>query len=41
MLWLSGLYSVLEGSSIENTTKLNAALNTAFDQSPYLKTSAP
>ena len=41
VLWLTGLYSVLEGSSIENTTKLDAALDKAFDQSPYLKTSAP
>jgi hypothetical protein len=41
VLWVSGLYAVLQGTSIENTNTLNAALNRAFDQSPYLKTSAP
>jgi hypothetical protein len=40
VLWVSGLYAVLQGTTIENTSTFNAALNRAFDQSPYLKTSA-
>jgi Domain of unknown function (DUF4136) len=39
-LWAVGLYAVLRDSSISNTTVLDDALNRAFDQSPYLKTSA-
>jgi len=37
ILWVSGLYAVLQGTGT-NTTNFNNALNTAFDQSPYLNT---
>jgi len=40
MLWVSAMYSVLQATSIENQTLLNEALDRAFDQSTYLKTSA-
>ena len=40
VLWATSLYAVLQGSSLENTTALNGALNRAFDQSTYLRTSA-
>jgi hypothetical protein len=40
VLWVSGLYAVLQGTTPTNTSVFNAALNRAFDQSPYLKTSA-
>lgn len=38
VLWVSGLYSVLTGVQAESSVKFNNALNTAFDQSPYLDT---
>jgi hypothetical protein len=39
VLWVSALYAVLTGAG--QTAQFNSALNRAFDQSPYLKTSAP
>jgi hypothetical protein len=39
-LWATALYAVLRGSSLENTNVLNSAVVRAYDQSPYLKTSA-
>jgi len=35
-LWAVGLYGVLTGTTLNDTTKLNNAMNRAFDQSPYL-----
>jgi hypothetical protein len=40
ILWVSALYAVLQGTTA-NQANLTTALNRAFDQSPYLKTSAP
>jgi hypothetical protein len=39
ILWAIGLYGVLSGTTLDNTTRLNDALNRAYAQSPYLKTS--
>jgi hypothetical protein len=38
VLWVSALYAVLTGAG--QTAQFNSALNRAFDQSPYLKTSS-
>jgi len=38
VLWVSALYAVLLGSTIEDTPRLNTAMARAFDQSPYLNT---
>jgi len=40
VLWVASLYGVLSGSSLDNQANLNTSFNRAFDQSPYLKTSA-
>jgi len=37
ILWVSGLYSVLQGTGTD-TANFTSALNQAFDQSPYLDT---
>jgi len=39
-LWATAMYAVLRNSSLENTNALNSAIVRAYDQSPYLKTSA-
>jgi hypothetical protein len=36
--WVSALYAVLRGSSLENAPLLNNAIIRAYDQSPYLDT---
>jgi hypothetical protein len=38
VLWVAGLYGVLQGATLDSAN-FNNALNRAFDQSPYLKTS--
>jgi uncharacterized protein DUF4136 len=38
VLWATGLYAVLRGTTPDNTNVFNQALNRAFDQSPYLDT---